>query len=126
MKSGAMTGILLAMGALLVVVLLRRSSNAGGSRLDLNLGGPPGLAVTGTYTIDGATNPFAGTTPTNLVLLARDLSYVVQTSARIAGLRVTVYVDELPRTSVLAGTNGGVRGHYRIDSAGESYGATGY
>jgi hypothetical protein len=128
MKKSLIAGILVVLGLTwLVGSLVRpRQSQADGARLGVNLGGPPGLVVTGTFTLDGVTNAFAGTTPTNLPFVARELSYALQTTSQGAGLRVTLYVDDLPRTSVLAGTNGGIRGHYRLQTEAQNGAAAGF
>lgn len=95
-------------------------------RMDLNLGGPAGLAVNVGILADGQTQAFRAMIPTNLTWKARDLSYRVEAVSNLAGLRTTLYVDELPRQSTLAGTNGGVFGRCRIMPAETSSSAAGF
>lgn len=109
-----------------LVARWERPGQASPHRFDLNLGGPPGLWVSAAYEADGVTNALQGTTPTNLSLQARDFSYTIQAWSNAAGLRVTLYVDDLPRLSTLAGTNGGVRGHCRMAPEAETASASGF
>lgn len=95
-------------------------------RMDLNLGGPAGLAVNVGVLVDGQTQTFRAVLPTNLTWKAHELGYRIQAESNAAGMRITLYVDELPRQSTLAGTNGGVSGRFRISPGETSSSAAGF
>lgn len=103
-----------------------RPAPASGHRVDLNVGGPAGRSFRAGLLVDGASNSFGGLTPTNLVFQAAELAYLVEAGSNAPGLRVTLYVDNLPRISTLAGAGGGVRGHWRLAADGERVNAMGF
>lgn len=111
-KRAIITAALLAALGGLAWVIFRSPGRASPSRIDLNLGGPPGWLVTGSYELDGVAHAFAGRTPTNLVMQGSDVVYAMQATPATNGFRVTLYVNELPKTSTLGGATGGVRGRW--------------